>query len=90
VTQQAPIPAICPNCEKRQLVDPFHDPRCEECGASMPCRRGLRRCFVCGATAGIRSVTVLVEGDELRLKPDLCVEHCNTVLLRWGQVLGEL
>ena len=49
-----------------------------------------RICVVCGAIDEVRSIAIVIEGEELRMKPDFCSEHCDELLLRYGQLLAEI
>jgi hypothetical protein len=45
---------------------------------------------VCGSEEGVHRFAVTVDGDPLRLQPDLCGDHGDSYLLRVGKVMGEL
>lgn len=49
----------------------------------------MKVCDLCGGRPA-QTYTISVEGEALRLAPDLCTEHGQRYLLECGRVLGEM
>jgi hypothetical protein len=48
-------------------------------------------CVVCkGTDGGVRHFAIHVDGEALRVAPDLCQDHGDEFLLRVGKALGEM
>jgi len=57
---------------------------------SEPDKSEPRRCVVCGVTEGVRRISICLDGEPLRMQPDLCTAHSEQFILRTGIALGQL
>lgn len=48
------------------------------------------KCEVCGSTDAVQRYAITIDGEPLRLAPQLCQEHGERFIYRHGIVLGTL
>lgn len=50
----------------------------------------MATCSICGSADGVRHYAITIEGEALRVQPDLCQLHGDIFLIRSGTLLGDM